>query len=64
MKMLLSQQSAVEMLQIGGYNRITTSAEDEMERINRERPILGAPTPGRDDLSTPLDEELPDEDEG
>lgn len=61
---LLSQQSAVEMLQIGGYNRITTSAEDEMERINRERPILGAPTPGRDDLSTPLDEELPDEDEG
>jgi hypothetical protein len=26
--------------------------------------VLGAPTPERDDLSTPLDEELPAEDEG
>jgi hypothetical protein len=61
---LISQQSAVEMLQVGGFNRITTSAEDEMERIKLERPILGAPTPERDDLTTPLDEELPGEDEG
>jgi hypothetical protein len=61
---LISQQSAVEMLQVGGFNRITTSAEDEMERINRERPMLGAPTPERDDMITPLDEELPAEDEG
>jgi hypothetical protein len=38
--------------------------EDEMERINRERPMLGAPMPERDDLITPLDEELPSEDEG
>jgi hypothetical protein len=52
------------MLQVGGFNRITTSAGDEMERINRERPMLGAPTPERDDLTTPLDEELPGEDEG
>jgi hypothetical protein len=27
-----------------------------MARINRERPTLGAPTPGRDDTITPLDE--------
>ena len=60
---LISQQSAVEMLQVGGFNRITTSAEDEMERISRERPTLGAPMPERDDLTTPLDEELPGEDE-
>ncbi len=52
---LISQESAVEALQTGGFNRATTSVEDEMERIRRERPTLGAPTPGRNDTSTPLD---------
>jgi hypothetical protein len=61
---LISQESGVSELIRGGFNRSATSVADEMERINRERPILGAPTPERDDLSTPLDEELPGEDEG
>jgi hypothetical protein len=61
---LISQESGVAELIRGGFNRSTTSVEDEMERINRERPILGAPMPERDDLITPLDEELPGEDEG
>jgi hypothetical protein len=52
---LISQESAVEALQTGGFNRATHSVEDEMERIRRERPTLGAPTPGRNDTSTPLD---------
>jgi hypothetical protein len=52
---LISQESAVEALQTGGFNRATTSVEDEMDRIRRERPTLGAPTPGRNDTSTPLD---------
>jgi hypothetical protein len=33
--------------------------DDEMERINRERPMMGAPTPGRDDTTTPLDDVEP-----
>jgi hypothetical protein len=33
--------------------------EDEMERIRRERPTLGAPTPGRNDTTTPLDMSTP-----
>jgi hypothetical protein len=61
---LISQESGVAELIRGGFNRSATSVDDEMERINRERPVLGAPTPERDDLSTPLDEELPAEDEG
>ena len=61
---LISQESGVAELIRGGFNRSTTSVEDEMERINRERPMLGAPMPERDDLITPLDEELPGEDEG
>jgi hypothetical protein len=48
---LISQESAVEALQTGGFNRATTSVEDEMERIRRERPTLGAPTPGRNELT-------------
>jgi hypothetical protein len=52
---LISQESAVEALQTGGFNRATTSVEDEMDRIRRERPTLGAPTPGRNDTTTPLD---------
>jgi len=52
---LISQESAVEALQTGGFNRATTSVEDEMDRIRKERPTLGAPTPGRNDTSTPLD---------
>jgi hypothetical protein len=53
---LISQESAVEALQRGGFNKSTNSVADEMERINRERPTLGAPTPGREDTTTPLDE--------
>ena len=53
---LISQESGVAELIRGGFNRSTTSVADEMERINRERPTLGAPTPGRDDTTTPLDE--------
>ena len=56
---LISQESAVEALQTGGFNRATTSVEDEMERIRRERPTLGAPTPGRNDTTTPLDVSTP-----
>ena len=56
---LISQESAVEALQTGGFNRATTSVEDEMERIRRERPTLGAPTPGRNDTTTPLDVTTP-----
>jgi hypothetical protein len=52
---LISQESAVEALQTGGFNRATTSVEDEMDRIRRERPTLGAPTPSRNDTTTPLD---------
>lgn len=53
---LISQESAVEALQRGGFNKSTNSVGDEMARINRERPMMGAPTPGRDDTTTPLDE--------
>jgi hypothetical protein len=60
---LISQESGVAELIRGGFNRSTTSVGDEMERINRERPMMGAPTPERDDTITPLDEELPGEDE-
>jgi hypothetical protein len=60
---LISQESGVAELIRGGFNRSTTSVADEMERINQERPVLGAPMPERDDLTTPLDEELPGEDE-
>ena len=56
---LISQESAVEELQRGGFNRATTSVEDEMARIRRERPMLGAPTPGRNDTTTPLDMTTP-----
>jgi hypothetical protein len=56
---LISQESAVEELQRGGFNRATNSVEDEMARIRRERPTLGAPTPGRNDTTTPLDESQP-----
>ena len=56
---LISQESGVAELIRGGFNRSTTSVDDEMERINRERPTLGAPTPGRDDTTTPLDEVEP-----
>jgi hypothetical protein len=56
---LISQESAVEALQTGGFNRATTSVEDEMDRIRRERPTLGAPTPGRNDTTTPLDVTTP-----
>jgi hypothetical protein len=56
---LISQESAVEELQRGGFNRATSSVEDEMERIRRERPTLGAPTPGRNDTTTPLDVSTP-----
>jgi hypothetical protein len=62
---LISQESAVEELQRGGFNRATSSVEDEMERIRRERPTLGAPTPGRNDttnpveMTTPVDESQP-----
>jgi hypothetical protein len=56
---LISQESAVEELQRGGFNRATSSVEDEMERIRRERPTLGAPTPGRNDTTTPLDMTTP-----
>jgi hypothetical protein len=56
---LISQESAVEELQRGGFNRATSSVEDEMERIRRERPTLGAPTPGRNDTTTPLDMSTP-----
>lgn len=56
---LISQQSAVEELQRGGFNRATSSVEDEMARIKAERPILGAPTPGRNDTTTPVDKLLP-----
>jgi hypothetical protein len=56
---LISQESAVEELQRGGFNRATSSVEDEMERIRRERPTLGAPTPGRSDTTTPLDMSTP-----
>jgi len=48
---LISQESAVEELQRGGFNRSTSSVEDEMARIRGERPTLGAPTPGRNDLT-------------
>ena len=51
---LISQQSAVEELQRGGFNRATSSVEDEMARIRGERPTLGAPTPGRNDTTTPM----------
>jgi hypothetical protein len=56
---LISQESAVEELQRGGFNRATSSVEDEMERIRKERPTLGAPTPGRNDTTTPLDMSTP-----
>jgi hypothetical protein len=56
---LISQESAVEELQRGGFNRATSNVEDEMERIRRERPTLGAPTPGRNDTTTPLDMSTP-----
>ncbi len=56
---LISQESAVEALQTGGFNKATTSVEDEMERIRRERPTLGAPTPSRNDTTTPLDVTTP-----
>jgi hypothetical protein len=56
---LISQQSAVEELQRGGFNRATSSVEDEMARIRAERPMLGAPTPGRNDTTTPLDQAQP-----
>lgn len=55
---LISQQSAVEELQRGGFNRATSSVEDEMARIKAERPTLGAPTPGRNDTTTPVDQLL------
>jgi len=51
---LISQESAVEELQRGGFNRATTSVEAEMARIKAERPMLGAATPGRNDTTTPL----------
>lgn len=53
---LISQESGVAELIRGGFNRSATSVNDEMERINRERPTLGGPTPGRDDTTTPLDD--------
>lgn len=53
---LISQESAVEELIKGGFNRSSTSVADEMKRIQRERPMLGAPTPGREDVTTPLDD--------
>jgi hypothetical protein len=56
---LISQESAVEELQRGGFNRATSNVEDEMERIRKERPTLGAPTPGRNDTTTPLDMSTP-----
>ena len=56
---LISQESAVEELQRGGFNRATSSVLVEMERIRRERPMLGAPTPGRNDMTTPLDQVAP-----
>ena len=56
---LISQQSAVEELQRGGFNRATSSVEDEMARIRAERPMLGAPTLGRNDTTTPLDQGQP-----
>jgi hypothetical protein len=56
---LISQESAVEELQRGGFNRATSSVKDEMARIRRERPTLGAPTPGRNDTTTPLDLSTP-----
>ena len=56
---LISQESAVEELQRGGFNRATSSVEDEMARIRAERPMLGAPTPGRNDTTTPLDQAQP-----
>ena len=49
----------MEALQTGGFNRATASVEDEMDRIRRERPTLGAPTPGRNDTTTPLDVATP-----
>lgn len=57
---LISQESAVEELIKGGFNRSSTSVADEMQRIQRERPMLGAPTPGREDVTTPLDELVPE----
>ena len=56
---LISQESAVEELQRGGFNRATSSVQDEMERIRAERPMLGAPTPGRNDTTTPQDQGQP-----
>jgi hypothetical protein len=56
---LMSQESAVEELQRGGFNRATSSVEDEMARIRREQPTLGAPTPGRNDTTTPMDQVQP-----
>lgn len=56
---LISQESAVEELQRGGFNRATSSVADEMARIRAERPMLGAPTPGRNDTTTPLDQAQP-----
>ena len=56
---LISQESAVEELQRGGFNRATSSVEDEMARIRAERPMLGAPTPSRNDTTTPLDQAQP-----
>lgn len=60
---LISQESAVEELQRGGFNRATSSVEDEMKRIMAERPTLGAPTTGRNDMTTlvttPVDQAQP-----
>jgi hypothetical protein len=56
---LISQESAVEELQRGGFNRATSSVEDEMARIRAERPMLGAPTPGRNDTTNPVDVSTP-----
>lgn len=56
---LISQESAVEELQRGGFNRATSSVEDEMARIRGERPTLGAPAPSRNDTTTPLDQTQP-----
>ena len=62
---VISQESAVEEVQRAGLNRATTSVADEMERIRRERRVMGAEMPGRNDLGdlpdaeTPLDEVQP-----
>lgn len=64
---VISQESVVEEVQRAGLNRATTSVAEEMKRIRRERRLMGAKVPGRNDLGdmpdveTPLDEVQPQE---